>query len=212
MLPGRQLLSNNQKNPASAGFFCSRCISRRTKRKTEKRKSLGRRTKTGALFFCFLGWALPMPDCGFSFFDAFSPSAYNRTAVGRRKRRLHRNPAAPFFCIFAGRRAGGFCALVGREPPKQTVCNTLETNPTHLLRRQSHSSQKGFVPIIQNVENEKILRKSLQCFSFDDILSTIIGVSIGEFCPFLGFYQKNRDFFGIIVGKSYVVHTFIPRF
>ena len=92
----------------------------------------------------------------------------------------------------AGRQEGPFCASAGREPLKQTVCNTPETIPTHLLRRQSHSSQNRNTAIIQNVENQKILRKALQSFSFDDILSTIIGVSIGEFCPFLGSYPKIR--------------------
>ena len=60
--------------------------------------------------------------------------------------------------------------------------------------------------IIQNVEKEKILRKALQCFFFAAIISTIIGVSIGEFCPFLGFYQKKRLKFGLFIGNSYVKH------
>ena len=115
-----------------------------------------------------------------------------------------------FFCRGGGTAGWDRCGGGARTArPKKTDCNTPETNPTHLLRRQSHSTQKGIVPIIQNVENEEILKKALHCFFFAAIISTIIGVSIGEFCPFFGFYQKNRDFFGIIVGKSYVcTYTF----
>ena len=48
----------------------------------------------------------------------------------------------------------------------------------------------------------------MQSFFFGDILYTVIGVSIGEFCPFLGFYQKKRVKFGLIIGNSYVKHTY----
>ena len=79
---------------SKSGSPPERCIFAKTEKKNIHYQKNRAQEKNALCSFTRFGWAAPIPDLCFSFLAVFSPSAYKRTAFGRRKRRLHRNPAA----------------------------------------------------------------------------------------------------------------------